>query len=729
MQTFSTDIWTPGLESNSLSRKSGGSASRRPSTASVSSKGGSPKMEKKANGSSGGGFGPTMASVFGGSSSESRNSVSGASNGRNVQGSNSMVSSPKALRGSSSNLSASSGHLNAPNGNGSANGYSSGANSSDGGAGAGGKKHGILYKIFHPHDDGGPSILGRSRRSYNSGSESEMESEDEYASDASDIEGGQGHNHGLVMSFGKGSVSLPRGAKGSVEDLNGHGTGPRLMSMSAKKPNNNDADSASESESESQGGGIFRRDSSLGRSKGGNIFNKVLSRSRKTSVSGSSAPSPSGSDGNLSNASGDSESESDAEHSSHPVANKLFKNIMTSRRESNSTNGKSTTDVKKVAQSTQSSTSTSPSNSGSPSRKTSTASNIETANGAKQPENFMKPPLPVPAPVTTSQIIVPKELASDLLHPSSATSDKLPRSASETSLAEKYGKREEILGKGANAVVRLCCPLNSDKKYAIKEFRKRRKDETQKEYVKKLVAEFCISSTLDHPNVIKTVDLIQDEKKKWCVVMEYCAGGDLFARIHSGTLTDPEEINCYFKQLALGVKYLHGMGVAHRDLKPENLLLDTTGRTLKITDFGVSEVFRTPFCKNSTKAHGVCGSGPYIAPEEFVNKEYDSELVDVWAMGIIYYVMIFNSIPWRAAQTSDARYKHYTEHLGAFWALDRLPTGARAAMYKVLEPNPAKRMSMTKLFECEWFKNIEVCTEKNPDDCRHKHIRTPAEKH
>lgn len=58
---------------------------------------------------------------------------------------------------------------------------------------------------------------------------------------------------------------------------------------------------------------------------------------------------------------------------------------------------------------------------------------------------------------------------------------------------------------GGQAVVRMC----SNKKYAVKEFRKRRRDETEREYVKKLVSEFCISSSLDNPHVVKTVDLIQ----------------------------------------------------------------------------------------------------------------------------------------------------------------------------------------------------------------------------
>jgi serine/threonine protein kinase len=95
--------------------------------------------------------------------------------------------------------------------------------------------------------------------------------------------------------------------------------------------------------------------------------------------------------------------------------------------------------------------------------------------------------------------------------------------------------------------VRMC----SNKKYAVNEFRKRQRDETEREYVKKLVSEFCISSSLDNPNVVKTVDLIQgavsnsyslDEKHHWCVVMEFCSGGDLYHRIHdSNGLHDTNE--------------------------------------------------------------------------------------------------------------------------------------------------------------------------------------------
>lgn len=108
------------------------------------------------------------------------------------------------------------------------------------------------------------------------------------------------------------------------------------------------------------------------------------------------------------------------------------------------------------------------------------------------------------------------------------------------------------------------------------EFRKRRKNESEKEYVKKLTSEFCISSTLHHVNIVETVDLVQDDSQHWCEVMEFCPGGDLYAAIKKGGMS-PSEVECCFKQILTGVSYLHSQGVAHRDIKPENLFFDTKG--------------------------------------------------------------------------------------------------------------------------------------------------------
>lgn len=101
--------------------------------------------------------------------------------------------------------------------------------------------------------------------------------------------------------------------------------------------------------------------------------------------------------------------------------------------------------------------------------------------------------------------------------------------------------------------------------------------------MRKLTSEFCISSTLHHVNVVETVDLIQDEAGHWCEVMEFCPGGDLYAAIKKGGMSE-SEVDCCFKQMLRGVAYLHGQGVAHRDLKPENMFFDSSGH-LKVRLF------------------------------------------------------------------------------------------------------------------------------------------------
>ena len=145
------------------------------------------------------------------------------------------------------------------------------------------------------------------------------------------------------------------------------------------------------------------------------------------------------------------------------------------------------------------------------------------------------------------------------------------------SLAEKYGRCQEVVGRGAFGVVRVAHKPDphdgrTERLFAVKEFR-RRPGEAPKRYQKRLTSEFCISASLRHPNVIHTLDLLQDAKGDYCEVMEFCAGGDLYSLVLSAGKLDVAEADCFFKQLMRGVEYMHEMGVAHRDLKPESTSL------------------------------------------------------------------------------------------------------------------------------------------------------------
>jgi protein-serine/threonine kinase len=241
-------------------------------------------------------------------------------------------------------------------------------------------------------------------------------------------------------------------------------------------------------------------------------------------------------------------------------------------------------------------------------------------------------------------------------------SDKKGGPNSTVSLVEKYGKCQEIVGRGAFGIVRISHKRSDtgEQLFAVKEFR-RRPEENEKKYSKRLTAEFCISSSLRHPNVIHTLDLLQDSKGDYCEVMEFCAGGDLYTLILAAGKLEVNEADCFFKQMMRGVEYMHEMGVAHRDLKPENLLLTNHG-ALKITDFGNGECFRMAWESETHLVTGLCGSAPYIAPEEYVDKEFDARAVDVWATGVIYMAMRTGRHLWRVAKKEeDEFYERYLE--------------------------------------------------------------------
>ncbi|RKF74898.1 Serine/threonine-protein kinase hal4 [Golovinomyces cichoracearum] len=294
-------------------------------------------------------------------------------------------------------------------------------------------------------------------------------------------------------------------------------------------------------------------------------------------------------------------------------------------------------------------------------------------------------------------------------------SDKKSGSNNTATLVEKYGKCQEIVGQGAFGIVRISHKRTEgmrEQLYAVKEFR-RRPDETEKKYSKRLTSEFCISSSLRHPNVIHTLDLLQDSKGDYCEVMEFCAGGDLYSLVLSTGKLEVAEADCYFKQMIRGVEYMHEMGVAHRDLKPENLLLTTYG-SLKITDFGNGECFRMAWESDAHMVTGLCGSAPYIAPEEYTEKEFDARAVDVWATGVIYMAMRTGRHLWRVAKKEDdefyERYLQGRRDEEGYAPIESLHRArCRNVIYSILDPNPSRRITASQVLRSEWGREIKLC--------------------
>jgi hypothetical protein len=205
-----------------------------------------------------------------------------------------------------------------------------------------------------------------------------------------------------------------------------------------------------------------------------------------------------------------------------------------------------------------------------------------------------------------------------------------------TDQSKLLGRRGKSVGHGATAHVRLMQSKScSGELYAVKEFRGKSSNEVEEDYEKKIKSEYSIAKSVHHPNIVETFRLCT-HKGKWNHVMEFCDHGDLFSLVNQKYLAKADhQIDrlCLFKQLIQGLNYLHNNGIAHRDVKLENLLI-TKDSKLKITDFGVSEVFAGIHpglrsaggqCGKEMQevrlcAPGICGSPPYIAPEVVAKK-------------------------------------------------------------------------------------------------------------
>ncbi|TRM61900.1 kinase-like domain-containing protein [Schizophyllum amplum] len=231
--------------------------------------------------------------------------------------------------------------------------------------------------------------------------------------------------------------------------------------------------------------------------------------------------------------------------------------------------------------------------------------------------------------------------------------------ATQAHLGKKYGKWGRVLGSGAGGTVRLIKASNKNGGtiYAVKEFRPKRNGESEKEYQKKVTAEFCVGSTLKHKNIIETVDIVSDHGHYY-EVMEY-APYDLFSVVMSGKMCRPE-IYCVFRQICDGVEYLHSIGLAHRDLKLDNCVM-TTDNVVKLIDFGTATVFHYPG-KKPVLATGIVGSDPYLAPEVLSCAEtgYDPRKTDVWSVAIIFMCMLLRRFPWKIPDPkTDASFRAF----------------------------------------------------------------------
>jgi serine/threonine protein kinase len=165
--------------------------------------------------------------------------------------------------------------------------------------------------------------------------------------------------------------------------------------------------------------------------------------------------------------------------------------------------------------------------------------------------------------------------------------------------------------------------------------------------------EIQIMNVLNHPNIVKCYEIIDDQKNQnTYFILEYMRKGTLGNFLTQEKSTNFQKIWNFFRDLLLGLEYCHEKAkIIHLDIKPENLLIDELNR-LKITDFGISYKFKD----DDTIKPKNKGTPYFRAPEMTFDKPFKGRSSDIWAAGVTLYYSIYKKYPFFVKD-------HYQTHI------------------------------------------------------------------
>lgn len=248
----------------------------------------------------------------------------------------------------------------------------------------------------------------------------------------------------------------------------------------------------------------------------------------------------------------------------------------------------------------------------------------------------------------------------------------------------------KVLGTGSYGYVRLGVNIITGEQFAIKTL----KDAHNK---KGILREISILKLLDHPNIVKLHDVVEDGKTgTFYLVLELANGGELFDYIVARGRLREKEARKFFRQIISGVEYCHSCLVIHRDLKPENLLLDAEGN-IKINDFGFSNIM-VPGERFST----FCGSVSYVAPEIIKNIKYVGPEIDIWSMGVILYTLVCGRLPWPETTDGSPAITNIIDGDYDVVPLSGLSDVCRDLIKIILVPMPSERATLAQVRNHPW---------------------------
>lgn len=264
-------------------------------------------------------------------------------------------------------------------------------------------------------------------------------------------------------------------------------------------------------------------------------------------------------------------------------------------------------------------------------------------------------------------------------------------------------KLGRTLGEGTYGKVKLGTHMHTGLEVAVKIMRPHETNNRAE-----VEREISVLKLLQHPNIVRLFEVIEDENGRIFLVLELVAGGELFDYIVARGRVKEKEARKFFRQIISGVEYCHANLVVHRDLKPENLLLDIDGN-VKINDFGFSNLIRPGKLFNT-----FCGSPIYAPPEIILEKEYVGPTVDIWSMGVILYALVNGQLPWRLGK--NGRIIDIDKLLAGQFEVSasaNLTKGVKDLMNRMIVADPNNRATLGEVrnhpWICEGYDGPPVC--------------------
>jgi calcium-dependent protein kinase len=225
--------------------------------------------------------------------------------------------------------------------------------------------------------------------------------------------------------------------------------------------------------------------------------------------------------------------------------------------------------------------------------------------------------------------------------------------------------------------------------------------------------ELEISACLDHPSIVKLFDVFED-RHFYYLVLELCAGGELFDAIVAKGSFSERDASCVMIQALAGINYMHSREIAHRDVKAENFLLeskteDIQKAAIKICDFGLARRH-----KDGEYMSTCMGTAMYVAPQVLDNK-YTSKC-DIWSLGVLLYIMLSGEPPFYGKTNDETLRKvvkgdvNYPDEV---WANGKISAAGKELVQKLLIYSEKDRIPAQGALNDPWIaKRMELPTDQ-----------------